>query len=389
VLIPLKLAQKLAHAESEVLVKLVDIETDFIDYVASLIHEPDLLRMLIKDRVATENLIYDAFDRIFRHNFDADARYYMKSFINGTFKYTNYFSEDIYRQAYESGILATLKPTLASSPILARNEAKAYTGLLRVVDRCNFTGGAYAVKKFQEYITPVGLGDMSINQSFVSLMDDFYVNGITGHKYPSGASITLAPYVRREMVTQTMNATREVGFERAEEWGTKFIMVSAHSGARPLCFPYQGRVFNTTHEAIDEFPSSYNTSYGEPAGLFGINCRHIFWPFFRGLNTEYPKEMRDPSASLDIKGGSPDINNSLVYEATQEQRKWERAVRRNKKYVQSLRSHGLDASKAERSLRNSQKQLRDYIATANSKGIFLARHHTREIVRPWRSNKTS
>jgi hypothetical protein len=168
-----------------------------------------------------------------------------------------------------------------------------------------------------------------------------------------------------------MNVTRELGFERAKDWGSDLIQVSAHAGARPGCFPFQGGVYSISGEHPKYQPLG-ETSYGEPAGLFGINCRHFFWPFFEGLNDEYSAEERDPARLL----GGP--TNDEIYEATQRQRYNERQIRKWKLKRDGYQALNLDASRAEAGVKRWQAVQRGHIKASQALNIDLRRDWLRE-----------
>ena len=58
-------------------------------------------------------------------------------------------------------------------------------------------------------------------------------------------------------------------------------------------------------------------SYGDPAGLFGCNCRHAFYPYQPGTEKTYKPY--------------PKKENDKVYELSQQQRKLERNIRQAKR----------------------------------------------------------
>jgi hypothetical protein len=188
--------------------------------------------------------------------------------------------------------------------------------------------------------------------------------GVTGHVYAGGARISLAPYVRREVSTGVMNVTRELSRIRAKEWGSDLIQVSAHAGARPGCFPYQGDVYSLSgkhpkYHALD------STSYGEPSGLFGVNCRHFHWPFFEGLNTEYTKEQRDP-AKYELG-----LDNDEVYRMSQRQRYNERQIRAWKRRAAELEEAGLEPGRARAKVRQWQKNNRELVSEHHLQRDYL------------------
>jgi hypothetical protein len=79
------------------------------------------------------------------------------------------------------------------------------------------------------------------------------------------------------------------------------------------------------------------TSYGEAAGLFGVNCRHYPMTFIPGFST--------------LKGEpqSPE-ENKKTYAESQEQRRLERQLREEKRDLDVMKAQGApeDAIKAQR-----------------------------------------
>lgn len=108
--------------------------------------------------------------------------------------------------------------------------------------------------------------------------------GLTGFVDHGGHHWSPEAYVNMDIRTTTGNAVRQAVFERNEAYGNHFISVRYKRAARPKCFPYQGRVFSTDgsrgtvcdlyDNEISYIPLS-ETTYGQPDGLFGINCGHL------------------------------------------------------------------------------------------------------------------
>lgn len=121
------------------------------------------------------------------------------------------------------------------------------------------------------------------------------------------------------MITRTVsnNVANEMQDARMDDYEIDLIEVSSHMGARPLCAPYQGRVYSRSGRTSG-YPTLADTSYGEPAGLFGVNCGHFRYPYIPGI-TEQQYEPYDAE------------ENRKVYEASQKQRQLERDIRKAKR----------------------------------------------------------
>ena len=91
------------------------------------------------------------------------------------------------------------------------------------------------------------------------------------------------------------------------------------------------------------------TSYGEPAGLYGINCGHV------------PPNVFTPGFTK-IRGEVPDkAENDRRYAESQEQRGIERKIRYAKREIAMLEAAGLDATKAKEKLKRAQADMRAFI----------------------------
>ena len=174
--------------------------------------------------------------------------------------------------------------------------------------------------------------------------------------------------VRRSVLTGVNRAAGELSLARCEEFGASLVEVSAHIGARPSHAEWQGKVYSLDGKK-GKYPDFYSsTGYGTGEGLCGWNCRHSFAPYFDGA----------PRAFHDIDNAE----NTRIYEAQQEQRRHERAVRAAKKDYAAKRE-ALDAEKSKKSpdaallmqmeadcskaalkLRNMRMKLKDYINSA-------------------------
>lgn len=143
-------------------------------------------------------------------------------------------------------------------------------------------------------------------------------------------------YVAMDIRTTVMNTSRAAVWERMEDYGDDLYQVSYHDGARPLCYPWQGKVISRNDYVRDVEDESGNkvhvyaqseTSYGEPAGLFGINCGHYPIPFVPGFS-----RIREPK--LDEE------ENAKLYNLTQEQRRLERELRYQKRDLAVMKAQG-------------------------------------------------
>lgn len=105
--------------------------------------------------------------------------------------------------------------------------------------------------------------------------------GLTGFYDKAGRSWSPEAYVNMDIRTTVHNVAIQSVQNRMQDYNTQVFQVSAHAGARPLCYPYQGKLYswdNTAGEiilgdgSVVRYEGLDRTTYGQPAGLFG---RHI------------------------------------------------------------------------------------------------------------------
>ena len=151
--------------------------------------------------------------------------------------------------------------------------------------------------------------------------------GITGYIDRGGHHWSPEAYINMDIRTTVHNAAIQAQRTRAEEYGVETFQISSHAGARPLCAPYQGKFYSwdgssgVLHDLYGKeyyYESIGNTSYGEPAGIFGINCGHNPQTFVDGYNIPRYEETKDAEA------------NAAEYRESQKQRYYEREVRQAK-----------------------------------------------------------
>ncbi|MBQ1755927.1 MAG: hypothetical protein IIZ96_04235, partial [Oscillospiraceae bacterium] len=142
---------------------------------------------------------------------------------------------------------------------------------------------------------------------------------------------------------------------RNEEYGNDLFLVSQHPGARPLCYPWQCKVISRTGPHTETKDGNGDTvtvwaleetTYGEPAGLFGINCGHHPELFIPGA-TKVPEVRQDEE------------QNAKQYAESQQQRKLEREFRKARLDADVAKAQGDEAglAKAKVKLRDADERL--------------------------------
>lgn len=182
--------------------------------------------------------------------------------------------------------------------------------------------------------------------------------GLTGFVDRGGHNWTPEAYVNMDIRTTCGNVATQAVFARNEDYGNDLVWVPVKAGARKLCYPWQGKLISTSNRTgtvedldgkkIEIIPLS-RTSYGEPAGLWGINCGHTPPnPFIPGLSK--------------IRGEvPPEKKNEEEYDQSQRQRYIERQIRYAKREAATLKAAGLDTADADAKVKRYQADMRAFI----------------------------
>ena len=181
--------------------------------------------------------------------------------------------------------------------------------------------------------------------------------GLTGFIDRAGRHWTPEAYVNMDVRTTVHNTAIQATRARMNDFGTSVFQVSSHAGARPLCYPYQGKFYSWDNTAgtielgdgsVVAYEALSSTSYGQPAGLFGINCGHYPIPIIAGITI--------PHGADNIQ---PEEENDKAYALSQEQRALERKIREAKRLVEMAGDTATPEDKQK--VKDAQAQMRAFI----------------------------
>lgn len=221
-----------------------------------------------------------------------------------------------------------------------------------------------------ETITGVSSWNSAMEHA-ISRMKD---NGITGFIDHAGRHWSAEAYAAMDIRTTVYNTARAAVWEMNQDFGNDLYIVSYHSGARPLCYDWQNKVISALNNARDTVDLEGNpvhvyaqseTTYGEPAGLFGINCKHYPNPFIPGV-TRVGQTPETPE------------QNEKAYQESQTQRRLERKIREEKRDLEMLKAQNAPENliQAQRDrVKATSQQINDFCDQTGR-----ARHRDREAV---------
>ena len=217
-------------------------------------------------------------------------------------------------------------------------------------------------------------GVSSWNQALRHACDKMNNGGIVGFIDHAGHRWSAEAYVAMDVRTTMFNTGRAAVWETNQTFGNDLYIVSYHNGARPLCYPWQNKVISSMDAArtvVDldgneiQVIAQSDTSYGAPAGLFGINCKHYPSPFIPGVSLAdgKPQDKED---------------NDRVYEQSQEQRRLERKLREEKRDYLTAKAQGRPQEELDALQQKCRETSGDIDEFCKSTG--RARHRDREGV---------
>jgi len=153
----------------------------------------------------------------------------------------------------------------------------------------------------------------AIRQACYALAD----SGLRTVYYASGRSDRIEVAVRRALMTGVSQLTQKISEQNAAEFGADGWEISAHMGARPSHAVYQGR----------QYPDSQYETIVLPL-ITDYNCRHSAYPIIMGVTK--PAYTDEELRALDPPPFTYEGRPYTAYEAQQQMRKMERAMRRQK-----------------------------------------------------------
>lgn len=272
----------------------------------------DINRIIARSLKKRERAVKELYTDAVKEAINEDAKIYRMAIAQGLLsedkaaKLTSYFRSVALSNAFKQGLKNT-------------------NGLMR--NLCNSTAAA-ANKTLSDVLDLAYLKTMSgaftyqqaIYDAVVSLSND----GIKTVNYASGRTDQVDVAARRAILTGINKTACDMQLDLAKEMDSDLVEVSSHLGARPSHAQWQGKIYSISGKS-KKYPAFYpSTGYGTGAGLGGWNCRHSFFPYFKGLSQ--PANAPDFSKSENLK----------EYSENQQQRAYERAIRKSKRELAAL-----------------------------------------------------
>lgn len=262
--------------------------------------------------------------------------------------------EGTLQEAVQAGVL--LQPPSVEASQALQDVLAAYQG--QALDTFNLINTTLLNQSQQAYLDIINqtvgkvlAGSITPQDALREFVSKTASKGIPALIDKAGRRWSTEAYLSAVMRSTVNNVANEMQDARMDEYGVDLIEVSSHMGARPKCAKDQGKIYSRSGYS-NRFPSLSTTSYGEPDGLFGVNCRHLKYPYLPGYS---------------IKRFQPynQEENKKVYEESQQQRLLERRIRAAKRELYMMQAMGDDVGikMAKQKVRERQALMREYIDT--------------------------
>ena len=261
----------------------------------------------------------------------------------------------ILEMGVKAGILNEIDPTDESKQV-KKIIKHAIREVLTTFNKQNNSLLASAGEEYKEIVNTVSSKVLSGNKTVGSAIQEavsrLAEKGLTGFTARNGAKWTPEAYTKMIMRTNTQNTINNIQEERLALAGNDYIEISKHSGARPKCADDQGQIFSlsgNTNPIVDgrgkkiKVRAWSSSSYGKPDGILGINCGHTRYAFVPNLSIH-----REPEFTK--------AENDADYLEKQQQRLYERSIRKKKREIQMLEEIKADKDY----IKKKNNQLRDY-----------------------------
>lgn len=189
----------------------------------------------------------------------------------------------------------------------------------------------YYQETLDNAVSGVLSGAFDYNTVIKKTVQEMTKSGLRTIDYASGRSYRIDSVVRTAVMTGVNQVASKISDSNAKELDTEYFEVSAHGTARPSHQEWQGKVY--TRKQLEEI-----CGLGKVDGLCGANCRHSYYPFIPGISERsYTDKELEEWAKEENKPKEYNGKQYTAYEASQEQRRLERLMRKQRQDIKLLK----------------------------------------------------
>ena len=172
----------------------------------------------------------------------------------------------------------------------------------------------------------VSTGAQDYNSAIREATKNLAEKGIVTIDYESGVHTSLEAAVRRNIMGGLGLMQEQIGRQNHDDFGCDGWEISAHAASAPDHEPIQGKQYS------DAGFEKLNNSLVRRIGT--LNCGHSAFPIILGVDSsQYTPEELEKFRKDNEKGVDYEGRHYTMYQATQHQRKLERAIRKQKRRI--------------------------------------------------------
>ena len=264
------------------------------------------------------------------------------------------------QDAYKKGKITINPKTFYKDSVIASIVRNSYDSTLKTFLKINSNIVESVRKEYVEILNTAYLettsGIYNYGTSIRKALNKFADAGITGatYKYADGSTrrYDIAGVVRRDVLTQAHQLSGDIIEEVVDKTNPEYIYLSEHYQARPTHALWQG-----CYVKAEEFEAI--TGYGEIDGIYGVNCKHLHYPYFGEVDENKYKILNGYKLYTQDRMIN-ESENARLYDLSQKQRSYERQVRRWKRR-QQVATTDKDKKKSDYKVKFYQHKLRNLI----------------------------
>jgi len=218
----------------------------------------------------------------------------------------------------------------------------------------------------------VSSGAFSPQAAVQGAIKELAEQGVRAITYPTGHVDTIEVAVRRAVVTGANQTAAIMSDKLADDLDCDLVEVTAHAGARPSHAEWQGQIYSRSGKSKIYPNFEASTGYGSGEGLCGWNCRHSFFPYYEGTSRAYTSKMLKEYSERAVNYNGATLSE---YDARQQQRYYERQIRRWRREEEALGAAGQPTERARAKVREWRAKQSDFVSQTG-----LKRQYDRERI---------
>lgn len=210
----------------------------------------------------------------------------------------------------------------------------------------------------------VSTGAQDYNSAIREATKNLAEKGIVTIDYDSGVHTSLEAAVRRNVMGGLGMMQEQISKQNHDDFGCDGWEISAHAASAPDHEPFQGRQYS------DAEYEKLNNSLVRRIGT--LNCGHSASPIIMGVDSpqytdaELEKLRKDNENGADYEG-----RHYTMYQATQHQRKLERAIRKQKRRILVAEQNPNDKGRLQQAQIKYQVLNQEYKRFSKAAGLRL------------------